>query len=524
MKKHQQTDRIIKEKMEQYSMGTPMHLFAGIAEALDAEAVSAPAPQKSSWKRGYWILTLLALVVCGSGVWFLTSDDNSSNEVGAEMSIILNSDDAKMDLSKIGGLGNKDIATGKGGILSTKNEINNSIESNSEFVNEKIETSISNLNVSAVFSFEEVNIERTNVAKTSTRNIAKSNSTRSNFFETTTPKDILTQKGGTSEVNISLNLSVSNLPNGQNNLPIQQVGKINTNVPLGEKSIAADASENIITTKKATEEIFNLPKLNQLANSSISYSSPYRLAVQPACGLKPDGSKVRFTTSIDAFFSPDFANQILEYKSEDFREHAQQRKDTEKPYYSFNTGVRVNFLTEFGWAIRTGLVYTQINEILETQYTEIVTTLDVYGNVVGTTEGTRDVNIRNKYKMIDIPIIFGYEVPMKKFDLNVNGGIYMNLMSKQSGAFFSPIEDRVVYFTEGHPDDYDIFKNNIGLSVFVGLGFNFDLTNAFNADKKTQLIVEPHARFYPKSFALDNYILNQKYFSTGVMIGLRRNL
>jgi hypothetical protein len=134
------------------------------------------------------------------------------------------------------------------------------------------------------------------------------------------------------------------------------------------------------------------------------------------------------------------------------------------------------------------------------------------------------VNIRNKYKMIDIPIIFGYEVPMKKFDLNVNGGIYMNLMSKQSGAFFSPIEDRVVYFTEGHPDDYDIFKNNIGLSVFVGLGFNFDLTNAFNADKKTQLIVEPHARFYPKSFALDNYILNQKYFSTGVMIGLRRNL
>ena len=176
-------------------MGTPMHLFAGIAEALDAEAVSAPAPQKSSWKRGYWILTLLALVVCGSGVWFLTSDDNSSNEVGAEMSIILNSDDAKMDLSKIGGLGNKDIATGKGGILSTKNEINNSIESNSEFVNEKIETSISNLNVSAVFSFEEVNIERTNVAKTSTRNIAKSNSTRSNFFETTTPKDILTQKG-----------------------------------------------------------------------------------------------------------------------------------------------------------------------------------------------------------------------------------------------------------------------------------------------------------------------------------------
>ena len=45
----------------------------------------------------------------------------------------------------------------------------------------------------------------------------------------------------------------------------------------------------------------------------------------------------------------------------------------------------------------------------------------------------------------------------------------------------------------------------------MGLGFNVDLTSAFNANKKTQLIIEPHARFYPKSFALDNYILNQKY-------------
>lgn len=513
MKKHKQTDQIIKEKMEQYSMETPMHLFAGIAEALDADAGSAS--QGNSWKKNSWILALLVLVVCGSGVWFLASDDNSSNEAGTEMSITLNSNDEKNNFSKSEKLEKTNIAIAKEESPRIKNETNISIENNNEFVNEKIETSISDINISTASS-----LEKTNIEKTSTRKIANSNSTKktSNIsFETTTPKDIFTQKGGTSEVTSSSNSSVSNLSNGQNNT-------INTNALLGEKPTAAVSSEHIITSKKETEEIFNLPNLNQLANSLISYSSPYRLAVEPTCGLKPDGSKVKFTTSIDAFFSPDYANQILEYKSEDFKEHAQQRTDTEKPYYSFNTGIRVNFLTEFGWAIRTGLVYTRINEILETQYTEIVTTFDANGNVVGTTEGTRDVNIKNKYQMIDIPVVFGYEVPMKRFDLNVNGGVYMNLMSKQSGAFFSPIEDRVVYFTEGHPDDYDIFKNNIGLSIFMGLGFNFDLTSVFNADKKMQLIVEPHARFYPKSFALDNYILNQKYFSTGVMIGLRRDL
>jgi hypothetical protein len=100
MKKHKQTDRIIKDKMEQYSMETPMHLFAGIAEALDADAAPTSTPQKSSWRKGYWILALLALVVGGSGVWLLTSDDNSSNTAGKEMSISLNSNNSKTDLGE----------------------------------------------------------------------------------------------------------------------------------------------------------------------------------------------------------------------------------------------------------------------------------------------------------------------------------------------------------------------------------------------------------------------------------------
>jgi hypothetical protein len=514
MKNYQETDRIIKEKMEQHSMETPMHLFAGIAEALDADAILIPAPKKNSWRSRVWFLALLVFVVGGSGVWFLTSADNSSNEADAKMSITLNSNDVKTDFAKIE---NGSIATINEEASNSKSEVNNStINNRKKVANKKNETSSSTLNSSTVSSLEKSKVGETEIGIKVNSNLIANSTFENTSFETTTPKNILTQKGGMSEVNTSSNLSISNLSNEQNNAT-------STNATLGGKPIVATAGENFSTTKMA-KEVYNLPNLTQLANSSIDHSSPYRLAIEPACGLKPDGSRVRFTTSVDAFFSPDYANQMLEYKSEDFREHAQLRTDTEKPYYSFNTGVRVNFLTEFGWAIRTGLVYTQINEILETQYTEIVTTFDGNGDVIGTTEGTRDVNIRNKYKMIDIPFVFGYEVPMKRFDLNVNGGVYMNLMSKQSGAFFSPVEDRVVYFTEGHPDDYDIFKNNIGLSVFMGLGFNFDLTNAFNANHKIQLIVEPHARFYPKSFALDNYILNQKYFATGVMIGLRRDL
>lgn len=512
MKKHKETDQIIREKVEQHSMEAPMHLFAGIAEALDANVTPTPAPQKSSWRNGVWIFALLAFVVGGSGVWFLTSenDKNSPNKTKAEMSITLSSNDAKTSFEKTENA-NEEISN-------LKNEENNFIKNNYTTVNEIVETGTSNLNVSTTI-LKKSQVGKTEIGTQVNSNSIENSTSENVFFETSTPKNILTQKGGTSEseVNNSYNLSSYDLPS-------EKVKVTKINEIIEDRPIAVTESENTSAETILTKEVYNLPNLTQLANSSVSHSAPYQLAIEPTCGLKPDGSRVKFTTSVDAFFSPDYANQMLEYKSEDFKEHAQLRTDTERPYYSFNTGVRVNFLTEFGWAIRTGLVYTQINELLETQYTEIVTTLDANGDVVGTTEGTREVNIRNKYKMIDIPVIFGYEVPMKKFNLNVNGGVYMNLMSTQSGAFFSPIEDRVVYFTEGHPDDYDIFKNNIGLSVFMGLGFNFDLTNTFNADKKIQLIVEPQARFYPKSFALDNYILNQKYLSTGVMIGLRRDL
>lgn len=509
MKKHQHTDRIIKEKMEDYSMETPMHLFAGIAEALDAEVTPVAPPPKNSWKNNYWVFVFLAVAIGGSSIWFLTSDQETKNDKNATMSA-LSLDNVNPNL--------------EGNSVLNKNEKNHqsTIDIEQKNVIANIEVSNNTENLKKATSNEEVAISGNTTLINESNTATTENGSTSTFdphvsFETTTPQNILSQKGGaTLSDDQSIQSSNSALGNAINAIP-------KTDDQLVEQPITGTLNQHTLVKKNKSATIFHLPKLNQLANSSIYHDRPYQLAIEPTCGIKPDGSKIKFTTSLDLFFSPDFANQMLEYKSDDFKEHAQLRRERERPYYSFNTGVRVNFLTEFGWAIRTGLVYTQINEIFETNHTEVEAIVDGSGNQIEIL-GIRSVNIRNKYKMIDIPIIFGYEASMKNFDLNVNGGVYLNLRSSQSGAFFSPIDDQVVYFTKGHPDDYDVFKNNIGLSIFMGVGFNFDLTNALNASKRTQLMIEPHVRFYPKSFALDNYILNQKYFSTGVMIGLRRDL
>lgn len=520
MKQHKNTDRIIKEKMENHEMDAPMHLFDSIADAVNNEAVPGPSKEKNPLRHGYWLLALLTLILAGSGIWYTNANNTSTISANQKLSII-STENSNTEIlnheTKVENSFNKNNKTPHTQL--NENTISETV-SNFNNVNTTIqdESLVSDLNISKNSNQAIDNIETANLSNNVTGN-TNLTATVSNPFSTTiqnantgssdfTSKSVLTSKGGNQN---AINVS-SKYFNKKNN-------STSTARPIAAQRVeynSKTSSSSLNST--ANESVIFLPQLKN-SKKLLEDKAPSELNVEPKCGIKSDGSKVKFTTSVDVFFSPDYAHQILEYKTLAYRDYAKMRTESEQPYYSFNTGVRVNFLTEFGWAIRTGIVYTQINEILETQHQETVLTIDVAtGDTLGYTQGIRNVNIRNKYKMIDIPLIVGYEVPMKKFTLNINGGVYLNLMSEQSGGFFSPLEDKVVYFTEGHADNFDIFKDNIGLSTFVGLGFNFDL------NKKTQLIIEPHTRYYPKSFTLNNYILNQKYFTTGVMLGLRRDL
>ncbi len=518
MKQHKKTDQIIKEKVEQYSAETPMHLFDGIMDALDIEA--APAPKENPSRRN-WLLSLLAIVLIGGGTWY-----SFSGKVPTDASIeklTINVDEKNQNTTT-------DNVIAKESITSTENTNNENSNTKTQFSNTiTAATDVQNTSV---------NTAKTSIATSKSNHLStsieKNNNTFTNNSFSITIQNLenktAIQNASTSSFNLkkdqlmekgeSFNNTTSTpqnpIINSTNNISTEK-NTTSSSSALENKKASIKNNKVIASRSSVKESVLFLPDLKSTQRLSRN-SKPYKIDVEPRCGLKPDGSKIRFTTSVDAFFSPDFAVQMLEYKSENFKDHAEMRTNSESPYYSFNTGLRVNFLTEFGWAFRTGVVYTQINDVLKTTHREVVIQLNTVGDTISIAEGTREVNIRNRYKMVDIPVLIGYEVPMKRFTLNVNGGVYVNIQSKQSGAFFSPLEDKVVYFTEGHPDNYDIFKNNIGLSAFLGLGFNFNL------GKKTQLIVEPHTRFYPKSFTMKSYILNQKYLSTGVMIGLRRDL
>lgn len=529
MKQHKNTDRIIKEKMEYHEMDAPMHLFDGIADAVNNEAVPGPSKEKNPLRHGYWLLALLTLILAGSGIWYTNANNTSTISANQKLSTIPTENSNTEILNQETKVENSFNESNKTPhTLLNENTISETA-SNSNNVNTTIqeESLVSDLNISKKSNHQIDNIENADLSDNVIGNTTLA-ATVSNSFSTTIQN---TNRNTTSDNNLASqndltskggNQNATNVPskyfNGKNNSTSTARPVAAQLVDYNSKtsSLLENSSSSLNST--ANESVIFLPQLKN-SKKLLEDKAPFELNVEPKCGIKSDGSKVKFTTSVDVFFSPDYASQILEYKTIDFRDYAKMRKESERPFYSFNTGVRVNFLTEYGWAIRTGIAYTQINEIIKTEHLETTLVIDVTtGDTLDSRQGIRDVNNLNKYRMIDIPLILGYEVPMKKFTLNVNGGVYLNLMSEQSGRFFSPLEDKVVHFTEGHADNYDVFKDNIGLSVFVGLGFNFDL------NEKTQLIVEPHTRYYPRSFTLDSYILNQKYFTTGVMLGLRRDL
>ena len=527
MKQHKKTDRIIRDKMEQYSTETPMHLFEGIMGALDIEAT--PVPKKKPWHRG-WLFSLLALVLVSASTWYVFSGNEKIDISNEKLTASIDGKNQSTKNTTDNTVVNKTSTVANGNI------INETQKTNTELIisNTAAETSTAQNNILNTTSTQKTTTNSNNNSNKSTTNnniftntnISKKNNTNQSpnlFINNTSTSDVILMKDELREKGGAIENSNSTTQNQifNSKTKTSSQNQNNTTASSIENTTVVSKNNKVIANRStSSESVLYLPNLKTKHNLSRPITHN-KIDVEPLCGLKPDGSKIRFTTSIDAFFSPDYAVQMLEYKSEDFKHHAEMRTKSESGYYSFNTGFRVNFLTEFDWALRTGIVYTQINDILKTTHKEVIIQFDSAGDTISISEGTRDVNIRNRYRMIDIPILIGYEVPMKRFKLNVNGGVYVNLQSKQSGAFFSPLEDKIVYFTEGHPDNYDIFRNNVGLSMFLGLGFNFDLGKRF---KNTQLIIEPHTRFYPKSFTMKNYILNQKYLSTGVMIGLRRDL
>ena len=159
-----------------------------------------------------------------------------------------------------------------------------------------------------------------------------------------------------------------------------------------------------------------------------------------------------------------------------------------KMKFSYTAGVGIGKMFSKRFSIQTGLLYSQVNMILQTIDSAIF-------------------KIKGKYRNIDVPIIAGYNIGHSDLSTTIHAGILFNLSATSQGSS--------VYDSIGNP--VDIYRTSTGISLYFGLSFSKQLTN------KVNLFAEPFFIYRPSYITKQKIAFQQQINMTGISFGLRYN-
>ncbi|GJM31730.1 MAG: hypothetical protein DHS20C18_07310 [Saprospiraceae bacterium] len=204
------------------------------------------------------------------------------------------------------------------------------------------------------------------------------------------------------------------------------------------------------------------------------------------------------------------------------------RQSTEELLEAVHLGFNTQIELPIGIYFRTGLSYTRINEKFEKAFTTVEQDtledgiqeiyIDINGdstNIRGPVPFTRTTSVHkrtyNSLTLLDVPLIVGYRVGADRWSFLAEGGAYANLQLQAEGNIAAD-DDALINLSENEPE---VFRANLGLSYHLGLGVEY------NISPKLSLGAKANFRFFPQSFTVDNYALEQKYTLIGVTLGLK---
>ena len=279
--------------------------------------------------------------------------------------------------------------------------------------------------------------------------------------------------------------------------------------------------QNLIISKRLS----SLPLYFDLVKPEISKSS------LPSITDCTNLERIPPRVFLGVYAGPDIALKYLNTKdSELMDKYKNQRIDSEVPQLSFSGGLRASWISYSGLGVKTGLDYSQINERFDyvdpnSTISKTFITIDTIFHPDGTFNTHTDTStiiikgrtlysINNKYRMINLPIQFTYELTYDKNAFSLNAGVEVNLLFAQKGQM---LDDNLAprIFTTGEENSYRPFKDNIGFSYIASLAWYYDINDHL------QTVVEPHFKMNGMSITNKDYPIAQKYLSSGLRIGLR---
>ena len=207
------------------------------------------------------------------------------------------------------------------------------------------------------------------------------------------------------------------------------------------------------------------------------------------------------------------------------------RDSVEQTQYAVSTGVRASMVLGNGWAVRTGLVFNQINErahfdslgvgSITTTYKEVILPnglRDTVNTIITVVDGIFRKNRRNHYRSLDIPLQIGYEMPLKNgWTFSFNGGVNVNITAWQKADIVGA-DLRQSMVSSGINAPNPVFRTRLGMSLTGSVAAYRQLLSGL------ELVIEPSIRYGLQPITRTDYALKQQYSTAGLIVGLRLRL
>ena len=232
-----------------------------------------------------------------------------------------------------------------------------------------------------------------------------------------------------------------------------------------------------------------------------------------------------FRLDLEMLGGPAYAHQTLQAKTSESLAHLRLRERSESAGVSYSGGFRLAASSNVGLSLRTGVMYTQIND----RFTyDVGSRMDVSvifgpnGEIVGrdtTYSEAYQETTRNTLRFVEVPLLLGYERQWGKLRVGVNAGAYLNVLFATEGAIYSPATEEPINFgQQGDRDVLPIFERQVSAAWYAGMSL------AYNLHSRYSLIAEPYFKTYPQALSSSAYDLQQNYWMTGMQLGLRMRL
>lgn len=493
MKPNKKADDLLRDKLNSYS--SPVR--AGMFDAIDKKRKEQSQPKKTpiwTWKFGLAATALLLMV--GLSVWHFSQETTST----ANTNEVSHSEVVAETLNQ------NTLSQEKTTAVDTKTQL---LLEEEKSVDKVQQNTISNQS------------KTKNTENRKTKNQTISDLTTNSVTE-------LSEKSQTLQTNENSLVLVSKLSDEKAEQDVSQVivtSNEESSVLVGTFEETKKEDKTIEIAEESTETIKEMTSVSLLTNSqAITNLFRYEAALLPPA-VKCGWTERKIFIYFDALGSVDMAFRTLTPKENESNAYAVLRNRTEGMQESFSLGFRASAVTKNGFAARTGLIYSQIQEPFAHRiYTEeefYIETTDQQGVVIGrdTLVETRVDKFasKNRHRLVDIPLILGYEIDKAKYNLSFNGGTFFNITATQQGTFISS-GNEIVDFSSDRSNRYEAFKNSVGFSLYGSIAVNYKITPALH------FIFEPYGRYYLESFTTDNHELEQNYLTTGLQFGLRMKM